>query len=250
MGFGFTEAQEMFRREVANFVQRELAPGAKERAKQDFIDRGITKKLGDMGFLGLNLPEKYGGQPADWVSIGIAVEELSKAGVLGAWGSMNSILIPNLLQASEEVQQEWIPSLIKGDKLLCFGVTEPDSGSDATAMKSRATRDGDFYVINGEKTSLTVGMQADACMLFVKTDPKAGARGITLFLVPLDLPGITKSVFRDMGWLPFGRASLIFDEVKVPSRYRLGEEGKGFYAAMGFFDSMRIFLGLPHPARR
>ena len=177
-GFGFTEAQEMFRREVANFAQKELAPGAKQRAKQDSIDRDIFKKLSDMGFLGLTLPEKYGGQPADWVTCGILVEEVSKADFsMGLCLPLVWLLGSILLQAPEEVQQEWIPSLIKTEKLICFAATEPDSGSDLAALKTRAVRDGDSYVLNGEKTSITLGMQADACLVFAKTDPAAGARG-------------------------------------------------------------------------
>ena len=245
MAFGFDEAQEMFRREVANFAQKELAPGAKERAKKDSIDRTTYKKLGDMGFLGLGIPEKYGGQPSDWTTVGILVEELTKVdSSVGVVPAVCTLLASILLEMPEDLKNEWIPRVVSGDTLLCFCLTEPDCGSDAAALKTKATKEGDSYILNGEKTSVTMGLQADAALIFAKTDPTAKARGITLFLVPTDTPGITKSAFPDMGFLPYGRASFILDGVKIPASNQIGETGKAFYTAMHFFDVMRACLGL------
>ena len=243
-GFGFTEAQEMFRREVRNFAQRELMPGAKERTKLDFIPREVRKKIADMGLLGINLPEKYGGQPSDWVSLGIAVEELGR---VSAAEGMQPVLphgILGLVQPNEELYQEWTPQVIRGDKLVAFGVTEPDCGSDAAAMKTRAIRDGDYYILNGEKVPVSMGMQADAFVVFAKTDPTAGAKGVTCFLVPEELPGMTRSRLAHMGWKLIGSASVIMDNVQLPAQYRLGEEGRGFYYAMAAIDIFRLGVAL------
>ena len=244
-GFGFSEAQEMLRREVRNFAQKEIVPGARERAKLEEVPRDLLKRIGDVGFLGVNLPEKYGGGGADWVSLGIAMEELCKAEfVLSFFMILPVMTNLALIQSTEEVRQEWLPPVIRGEKVSCIAVSEPDCGSDAAAMKMRAVRDGDFYILNGEKTSLSLGTYADVVVLFAKTDPSKGAKGVSCFLVPLDLPGITISHFADMGLKSIGRASLIMDDVRVPAKYRLGDEGQGFYIALEHFDFMRIGLGL------
>jgi cyclohexanecarboxyl-CoA dehydrogenase len=244
-GFGFSEAQEMLRKEVREFAQKELLPGAKERAKQDRFPRELVKRIGELGLLGINLPEEFGGQTADWVSVGIAVEEIAKA-------DFSLSMLPHqvigcalaILQGDKEVQQEWLPPLIRGEKLIALATTEPDCGSDAAAMKTKAVRKGDHYILQGEKTSISLGMQAEVSIIFAKTDPAQRARGVTAFLVPLDLPGISRSPFRDMGCKPIGRASLILDDVSLPAKYRLGEEGQGFYTVMKQFDFIRICLGL------
>lgn len=244
--FSFTEAQEMLRREVRDFAQRELAPGAKERAKSPSLPRGLAKKMGELGFLGISLPEKYGGQGADWVSLGIVIEELGKVdSALGMLPMGPALAYLCLGQAPEELREEWLPFLIKGEKIPCFAVTEPDCGSDAAAMKTTATRDGDYYIIKGEKTSISAAWNANAAILFAKTDPAARARGVTCFWVPLDLPGISKNLISHTGWKGNGVASLFFDEVRLPSRYLVGEEGKGFYIfAAGGADYLRICLAL------
>lgn len=235
----------MFQREMREFARRELLPGAKQRAKLDYLPREITTKLGERGLLGMNLPEEYGGQPADWVSVGIAEEEIARV-------DFPLSILPHhvigsalaILQGGREVQEEWLPPLIKGEKMVCLCVTEPDCGSDAAAIKTKAIRSGDHYVLQGEKTSITFGRQAEVGLVFAKTDPTQRARGISAFLVPLDLPGISRSFFPDMGCQPWGRASLILDNVSVPLKYRLGEEGQGFYTVMRQFDFIRVCLGL------
>ncbi|MEW6034695.1 MAG: acyl-CoA dehydrogenase family protein [Chloroflexota bacterium] len=233
-GFGFSEAQEMFRREVRDFARKELSSGAKERAKQHKLPRDVIKKLGDMGLLGVCLPEQYGGQGSDWVSFCIGIEEVGKVDLLAGF----SMLLPPVsylcLQfTSEAVRQEWVPRFIKGDKVSSFVVSEPDAGSDAGAIKARAVRVGDHYVLNGEKTSISFGYECDAGIVFAKTDPEAKARGVTCFLVPFDLPGITRSLLPHSGWKPIGAASIIFDDVRIPAEYRSGEEGKGFHIFAG-----------------
>ena len=244
-GFGFTEAQEMFRREVRNFAQKELAPGAKERAKLDHLPKEITKKAADVGLLGINIPEKYGGEPADYVSVGIASEELAKVDLaLATRVTHGQVAFLWLQHSSEELRQEWIPQIVAGEKSLCYGGTEPDFGSDAAGTKTRATKDGDSYIISGEKTCISNGMQADISVVLANADPAAGARGLSCFLVPLDLPGVNRSHLPHSGFKPTTDASLIYDDVRIPASYRLGEEGKGFSLIFREFNFTRVLLSL------
>jgi len=244
--FVFTEEQEMLRREVRRFAQRELAPGAKERSKSDDFPFELNKKVSEAGFLSIAVPKEYGGQGGDWVSLGVAIEEIARVDFgIGALSPLGPHLFNLALKSSpEELREEWIPPIVRGDIMGSFGLTEPDCGSDAAAIKTRAVRDGDDYIINGEKTSMTWGIFADVALIFAKTDPTAGARGVTCFLVPLDLPGITRSRFYDTGLKILGRGSLTMENVRIPARYRVTEEGKGFYTTMEAFDWIRIGLGL------
>jgi len=245
MEFGFTETQEMFRHSVREFSKRELAPGAKERAKGDHIPKEVLKKMAGVGILGLTVPKEYGGQPSDWVSVGIAVEEVAKADFnLSILPIQNPGAYLALQLAPEEVQKEWVPPLVSGDILFAIAITEPSAGSDAAAIETKAVRQGDYYILNGEKTSITLGMQSAAAIVFAKTDPALRARGVTSFLVPLDYQGVTRSRIPDMGCKPMGRATIAFDNVRLPARYRLGDEGKGFYLVMSQFDAIRVCLGL------
>jgi len=245
-GFGFGEEEELFRRQIQEFAQKELAPGAKERVKKVGVDREMAKKMASIGILSMNAPAKYGGIAANWIKVGIVVEELAKADFsAGIYVIMGPAFLAQLLPyASEEVQDEWYPRLLNVDAFSCLCLTEPDCGSDAVAIKTRAVKDGDYYVISGEKTSVTVGMQANIAFVFAKTDPAAGARGVSCFGVPLDLPGVTRTPMHDIGWIPVQRASINFDEVRVPAKYLVGEEGRGFYLAMGAIGCVRTLLSL------
>lgn len=239
----FTEAQERFRLTVRDFARAELFSGAKERAKLDHVAPEVIKKIADAGFFRLATPANYGGKPMDCVSIGIMFEEICKVD----WSPMalllSHVVVPMMMEwASEELWREWLPLIGSGEKLVCFGNTEPDCGSDASAIKTRAVREGDRYILAGEKTSISGGMQADAIALTAKTNPEAGARGITCFFVPLDLPGISRSRFVDMGSIPSGRASIALSGVQVPIKFRIGEEGEGFTKIMSGFDFARVLV--------
>ncbi|MDY7033691.1 MAG: acyl-CoA dehydrogenase family protein [Thermodesulfobacteriota bacterium] len=249
-GFGFSEEQEMFRKMVRDFSKKELAPGAKERAKQEGDYKTAhewAKRMAAVDLIGLGVPEKYGGQGADWVTVAIAVEEMSKADInLGAFPVLPALMAKamELGGVSEEIRKKYLSAMCKGECLTCLSITEPNCGSDVAAIRMKAKREGDDYILNGEKTSVSGGMTADMCYLFAKTDPKAGARGVTSFFVPLDLPGITKSRFDDTGFKNVTRASIFFDDVHVPADHRLSDEGKGFYMLMGTFDVLRVFLAI------
>lgn len=241
----FTEAQERFQNRVRDFARNELAQGAQQRASLDHIAPEVIKKIADAGLLKLTTPAKYGGEPTDCVCAGIAFEEVSKVDLSPMILMISHVVIPLMLEsASEELQEEWLQVFGNGEKLACFGNTEPDCGSDAGAITTNAVRDGDSYIINGEKTSISVGMQADAIVLTAKTNPEAGVRGVTCFLVPLDLPNISRSHFVDMGFLPSARASIFLSDVRVPSRFRIGNEGEGFVKVMDGFDFTRVLAAL------
>jgi len=246
MSFVFSDEEELFRRQIQEFAQKELAPGARERAKKTEVDMTMVKKMADLGLLAMNVPEKYGGQTVSWVTVGIAIEEMAKVDFtlsvlpIGSCGFLGQALS----YAPDYLQDKWFKSLIQGDLLACLCLTEPDCGSDAVAMKTRAVKDGDSYIVNGEKTSVSWGMQAKIGVMFAKTDPAAGARGVSAFLLPTDTPGLTKSAIPDMGWPSAQRASFFFDDVRIPEDHRLGEEGQGFYLAMNVIGVVRVALTL------
>lgn len=249
-GFGFTEEQELLRQEVRKFAQKEIAPGARERSKMDLdsLDasiHAIEKKTVKLGWTALNAPAKYGGQPIDRVSIGIMCEEIGKADPncnIGAGGL--EAAVPLLGSLPEDIQDEWFPALINCDKRLAFGFTEPQAGSDAASIKTRAVRDGDDYIINGEKAPIPGGVRADAISISATIDPSLGHRGITMFFIPMDTPGITRTPISWMGNNFMFPGSVTFDDVRIPARYREGEEGKGFYLVMGTFDWLRNIVTL------
>ncbi len=248
-GFGFTEAQEMLRQEVRRFAQKALAPGALERSKMGPMELyqalpEVDKKVVDIGWTALNVPAKYGGQQIDAVSLGIIFEEAGKVDpyveTVGAMQATSALLetLP------EEVQDEWFPPLIKRERRHAFGFTEASAGSDLASIATKAVRDGDDYIISGEKFPIPFAVVADAASIAVKTDPTAGFRGISMFWVPLNLPGITRSHLPWMGNPNLAPSVVAFDEVRVPAKYREGEEGKGFYMVMTTLDWLRVITAM------
>ncbi|MFC2058755.1 acyl-CoA dehydrogenase family protein [Chloroflexota bacterium] len=248
-GFGFSEGQNMLRQVVKDFAQKEIAPGVRDRQKMDLPTlekelRKIDKKMVDMGWMALNAPEKYGGTPIDHVSIGVIVEELGKVdtSVLGPQPTIAaSALLRNL---PEEVQDEWFAAIINCDKRMAYGFTEPEAGSDAGSITTRAVRDGDYYIINGEKAPMPGGIFADAISLSATIDPSLGAKGVTMFFVPTDTPGVTATPIPWLGNNHMFPSSVMLDDVRIPAKYREGEEGKGFSLVMGTFDWLRNIIVL------
>lgn len=242
--FGFTEAQQMFRHEVRNFCQKELAPGAKERVKRDRIPEELLKKIAERGILGMGLPEKYGGSPGDWVSWGIATEEFAKVdSAIGIFMVNRSATFVVLLDGTEEVRQEWLVPLIKAEKRSGIAFTEPSGGSDLSNIQTKAIRDGDDYIISGEKTSTTFGMEAEFVVTLVRTDP-ASRMGLTWFAVPMNDPNISRKRLPDTGCIPVNRAYVFFDGVRVPAKNILGKENKGVPLGLHALDVCRYILGL------
>jgi alkylation response protein AidB-like acyl-CoA dehydrogenase len=242
--FIFTDEHEQLRESITNFAVKELAPHADEWEETTFPD-SVFRRMGELGFLGLNKPESYGGQGGDYFSAMVLAEAISNANcgglAMGIAVQTDMAMPPILAFGSEEQKQQWVVPAIKGEKILCLGITEPDAGSDVAGIKTRAVRDGDDYVINGSKTYITNGHRADVIVLVTKTDPDAGYDGFTLFLVPMDAPGVIREKkLQKMGMHASDTALLAFQDVRVPATAMLGEEGKGFYHIMWELQGERM----------
>src|SRR5881296_250391 len=231
--FIFTDEHEQLRESIRAFAQKELAPHAEEWEEQTYPD-WVFRRMGELGFLGLDKPEQYGGQGGDYYSALVLAEEIGHArsgGLAMGLAVQTDMAMPPILKfGTEEQKQQWLVPAIKGEKILCLGITEPDAGSDVAGIKTRAVRDGDEYVINGSKTFITNGHRADAIVLVTKTDPDAGYDGFTLFVVPMDSPGVIREKkLEKLGMHASDTALLAFQDVRVPASATLGEIGKGFY---------------------
>jgi alkylation response protein AidB-like acyl-CoA dehydrogenase len=242
--FIFTDEHEQLRESIRSFAIKELAPHAEEWEETTFPD-SVFRRMGELGFLGLDKPEQYGGQGGDYYSSLVLAEEIchAQSGGLGMGVAVQTDMAmpPILAFGTEEQKQEWAVPAISGQKILCLGITEPDAGSDVAGIKTRAVRDGDEYVINGSKTYITNGHRADVIVLVTKTDPDAGYDGFTLFLVPMDAPGVIREKrLEKLGMHSSDTALLAFQDVRVPDTAVLGEVGKGFYHIMWELQGERL----------
>jgi alkylation response protein AidB-like acyl-CoA dehydrogenase len=242
--FIFTDEHEQLRESITNFALKELAPHAEEWEETTFPD-SVFRRMGELGFLGLDKPEEYGGQGGDYFSALVLGEAISNANcgglAMGIAVQTDMAMPPILAFGTEEQKQQWAVPAIKGEKILCLGITEPDAGSDVKGIKTRAVRDGDEFVINGSKTYITNGHRADVIVLVTKTDPDAGYDGFSLFLVPMDSPGVIREKkLQKMGMHASDTALLAFQDVRVPASAMLGEEGKGFYKIMWELQGERM----------
>ncbi|MEA2240619.1 MAG: citronellyl-CoA dehydrogenase, partial [Solirubrobacteraceae bacterium] len=244
--FIFGEEHDALRETIRAFATKELAPHAEEWEETTFPD-WVFRRMGELGFLGLDKPERYGGQGGDYYTSLVLAEELvhSRSGglAMGVAVHTDMTMPPILAFGSEEQKQQWVVPAIAGTKILCLGITEPDAGSDVAGIKTRAVRSdgGDEYVINGSKTYITNGHRADAIILVTKTDPDAGYDGFTLFIVPMDLPGVVREQrLEKLGMHASDTALLAFQDVRVPASAVLGEVGKGFYHIMWELQGERL----------
>ncbi|WP_066176079.1 acyl-CoA dehydrogenase [Bacillus marinisedimentorum] len=244
MDLRFTEEQEMMRKMVRDFAQKEIAPFVERMEEHDEFPREIVKKMGELGLMGIPIPEKYGGSEMDFTSYIIAINELSKvSATVGVILSVHTSVGTNpiLYFGNEEQKQKYIPKLASGEYLGAFALTEPSAGSDAGSLKTKAVRNGDHYVINGSKVFITNGGEADTYIVFASTDPDAGSRGISAFIVEKDTPGLViGKKEKKMGLHGSNTLQLSFEDMKVPAENLLGEEGHGFKIAMGNLDVGRI----------
>jgi len=242
--FIFTDEHEQLREAIRTFAIRELAPHADEWEETTFAD-WVFPRMGELGFLGLDKPERYGGQGGDYYTSLVLAEELvhSRSGglAMGIAVHTDMAMPPILAFGTEEQKHEWVVPAIRGEKVLCLGITEPGAGSDVAGIRTRAVRDGDEYVITGSKTYITNGHRADVIVLVTKTDPDAGYDGFTLFLVPMDSPGVIKEKkLQKMGMHASDTALLAFQDVRVPATAVLGGVGKGFYHIMWELQGERL----------
>ncbi len=243
MNLRFTEEQEMMRKMVRDFAQTEIAPFV-EKMEQGEFPREILRKMGELGLMGIPIPEKYGGSEMDFTSYIIAIHELSRvSATVGVILSVHTSVGTNpiLYFGTEEQKQKYIPKLASGEYLGAFCLTEPSAGSDAGSLKSRAVKDGDHYVINGSKVFITNAGEADVYIVFASTNPELGSKGISAFIVEKDTPGL---VFgkdeHKMGLHGSRTLQLTFEDMRVPSENLLGNEGEGFKIAMANLDAGRI----------
>jgi alkylation response protein AidB-like acyl-CoA dehydrogenase len=242
--FIFTDEHEQLRESIQRFAIKELQPHADEWEETTFPN-WVFERMGELGFLGLDKPVQYGGQGGDYYSALVLAEEIghSRSGglAMGVAVQTDMALPPILAFGSEEQKQLWAVPAIAGTKILSLGITEPDAGSDVGGIKTRAVKDGDEYVINGSKTYITNGHRADVIVLVTKTDVDAGYDGFTLFLVPMDLPGVIREKkLQKLGMHASDTALLAFQDVRVPESAVLGQVGKGFYHIMWELQGERL----------
>ncbi|MEW2383550.1 acyl-CoA dehydrogenase family protein [Micromonospora sp. NPDC047707] len=243
MDLHLSAEQAAVRRLAADFVDREVVPHAATWDRRESVDRGIVGKLGEVGFLGLTIPEEHGGSGGDHLSYCLVLEELGRGdsavrGIVSV--SLGLVAKSIAAHGTPEQRERWLPGLCSGAALGCFALTEPDSGSDAAALTTRAVRDGDTWLITGRKTFITNGTTADVALLFARTGGP-GHRGITAFLVPTGAPGLTRrEIHGKLGLRGQATAELVLDEVRVPDTARLGDEGGGFRLALATLAKGRM----------
>ncbi len=244
MNFELTEEQRMLQQMVREFADERVAPGAEHRDRHHEYPAELVREMAQMGLLGVAIPDEYGGAGMDAVSYALAMEEISRAcASTGVIMSVNNSLVcdPIYKFGTEAQKREFLVPLAKGDKLGCYGLSEPGTGSDAAAQTTMAVRDGDDWVINGTKNFITNGPQADVCVLIAMWDRSKGARGIVAFVVDLHQPGARVGKIEDkLGITASGTSSLVFEDFRVPDANRLGQPGEGFKVAMATLDGGRI----------
>ncbi|MER5366795.1 acyl-CoA dehydrogenase family protein [Streptomyces sp. NPDC002722] len=244
MNLELSEEQEAVRQLAKDFVAREIAPHVVAWDRAENVDRSIVKKLGSVGFLGLTVPEEYGGSGGDHLTYCLVTEELGRGdssvrGIVSV--SLGLVAKTIAARGDEEQKRHWLPRLTAGEAIGCFGLTEPGTGSDAGNLTTRAVRDGDDYVINGSKMFITNGTWADVVLLFARTNDTPGHRGISAFLVPTDTPGLgRRTIHGKLGLRGQATAEVVLEDVRVPASALMGPEGKGFSIAMSALAKGRM----------
>ncbi|MCQ6275319.1 acyl-CoA dehydrogenase family protein [Bacillus sp. V3B] len=246
MNFSFTEEQEYFRKMLKEFAKEELLPNYTKWDREGITPKHLWKKLGELGVNGLRIPVEYGGSGADCVTTGIAAEEIGRGDFNLTYAVMLNALIGEIINkhAREELKQDWLPKISSGDRIVGIAITEPTAGTDAGGIRTTAVRTANGYVLNGEKSGISVATAADAFLVFAKTDPELGNRGISAFIVPADLPGVECKGYEDLGNIPIGRGSVYLSNVEVAEENLIGLENKGFSQVMNGFDLSRLLIGL------
>lgn len=242
----FSEELEILRKTVSNFVLKEIAPIAEEMDKTDESPHWIWKKMGELGVLGITIPEEYGGTGLGPVEQAMVIEEISKysAAIAVSYAAHSNLCAHNLYHNANEAQREkYLPGLCSGDLIGALGLTEPGSGSDAVGMSTTARREGEYYILNGSKTFITNGPIADVLIVYAKTDKDKVAHGITAFIVEKGYQGFSVSKrLEKMGNRGSATGELIFDECRVPAENVLGEVNKGIKVMMGGLDIERVVV--------
>jgi len=245
----FEEEHLLFRDTVREFLAREVVPYHAQWEKDGIVPRDVWKKAGELGLFALSVPEQYGGSGVrDFRYNAVLDEEIIRAGASGLGFSLhNDVVAPYLLDLTNDEQKErWLPGFVSGELITAIAMTEPGAGSDLQGIRTTAIRDGDHYVLNGQKTFITNGINADLVIVVAKTDPSAGARGITLLVVERGMEGFTRGRnLEKIGLHAQDTAELFFDNVRVPVANRLGpEEGQGFIQLMQNLPQERLSIAV------
>lgn len=244
MNIHFTEEQEMMRKMVRDFAQKEVAKEVERMEEEDRHPKELIHKMGELGLMGIPIPEAYGGSGMDFTSYIIAIHELSKvSAALGVILSVHTSVGTNpiIYFGTEEQKQKYLPKLASGEYLGAFALTESSAGSDAASLKTRAKKDGDNYILNGSKMFITNGGVADTYITFARTSDEKGAKGVSAFIIEKDTPGLLiGKTEKKMGLHGTKTVELNFDQCVVPKAQLLGNEGEGFKIAMANLNFGRI----------
>ena len=241
------QEHEDFRRTVRAFMEKEVVPFHDEWEKDGQVSREVWTKAGEAGLLCSHIPEEYGGMAADFLYSTVVIEEIGRLGLTGIGFSLHSdIVAPYILHYGSEAQKQYyLPKLVSGELVTAIAMTEPGAGSDLQGVKTTAVLDGDEYVINGSKTFITNGWLADLVIVVAKTDPKAGAKGTSLFLVEANTPGFSKGKrLEKVGMKAQDTSELFFQDVRVPKENLLGQAGMGFAYLMQELPQERLTVGV------
>ena len=245
MDFGLSDDQRAFQRSVGEFARDRLAGRYAEDDRRGELDSRTLSEMAALGLTGLCIPERYGGQGAGAVTYGIAIEQVAATDFNAAYLMLIPMLAAEVLSAagSDAQRERMLPPIADGSVLPCFCLTEPEHGSDAARLRMRAQRDGKGWRLDGEKTSVSLGMAAQTAIVFARTSDR-GARGISAFYVDLDERYVQRSPFRDLGSRAIGRAAIHFDGLPVDDERLIGGEGEGFIRCMQSFEFSRAIIGL------
>ena len=248
-----TEEHEMFRQGFRDFLKKEVTPFIEKWEKDGTIERFIWKKFGDMGYFGINYPEAYGGLGLDLFYTVIFLEEMQRINSGGfaaaMWAHAYLAMTHVNVEGSHEIKEKYLTPSITGDKIGCLCITEPFGGSDVAGMRTSAVKDGGHYIINGSKTFITNGVYSDYLVVSAKTDPSMGHKGISIFIMDRDTPGISSSKLDKLGWRASDTAEIAFDNVKIPVSNLMGKEGKGFAYLMQHLSLERLIMAINAHAR-
>jgi alkylation response protein AidB-like acyl-CoA dehydrogenase len=253
MSLYFTEEHEFFRKSFQDFLKKEVVPHIDTWEQTGTIDRFIWEKFGEMGYFGLATPEAYGGMDLDIFYTIIFIEELQKinsGGFAAAIWAHEYLAMTHLNKEANEAQkQKYLVPSVTGEKIGCLCITEPFGGSDVGGMRTTAVKKGDTYVINGSKTFITNGVYSDYLIVAAKTTPELGNKGISIFVIDRDLPGISATKLDKLGWRASDTAEIAFDNVVIPAENLMGEENLGFPYIMQHFALERLIMGVNAHAR-
>lgn len=242
-----SDEQREFQEVARRFSTEKVAPGYQKREIEARIDRTLIREMGSLGLIAPEIPEEFGGLGLPSLTSGLIAEQIGYGDINVAYAQILSSLTGKIMaeHAPRDLALEWLPKLTSGEKVFCIALTEPRGGSDAASLALSARKDGNGYILKGEKSSISMADQADAVVLFARTGtPEEGARGVSAFFVPMDTPGVSTLRYKDLGSHAIGRSSIFFDDARIPASFRLADEGAGFVQVMQGFDFSRALIGL------